>query len=110
MRLWKGVLRGILGRQWDADGRFCRGIPRFLSGARARRGDSAHGGQCRALGAKKFLKIFKKRGENPKNGVREAPRDSYIGGAEQFLSREARPLAALLEVRFVQAPQLQAPA
>lgn len=64
---WRGVLRAILGRQWDADGRFCRGIPRFLSGARVRRGDSAHGGYGQALGAKKFLKIFKKRGGKPKN-------------------------------------------
>lgn len=31
-----------------------------LGGVRVRRGDSAHGGQCRARGAKKFLKIFKK--------------------------------------------------
>ncbi len=45
----------------------------FLGGARVRRGDSAHGGQCRALGAKKFLKIFKKGVENPKIGVREVP-------------------------------------
>lgn len=62
-----GVLRVILGRRRGADGRFCRGIPRFLSGARVRRGDSAHGGYGQALGAKKFLKIFKKRGGKPKN-------------------------------------------
>lgn len=64
---WGGVLRAILGRRRGAKGRFCRGIPGFSGGARAGRGDSAHGGQCRALGAKKFLKIFKKRGGKPKN-------------------------------------------
>ena len=70
---WGGVLRAILGRRRGAKGRFCRGIPGFLSDARARRGDSAHGGRCRELGAKKFLKIFKTRGEKPKNeGVRGA--------------------------------------
>jgi hypothetical protein len=57
-----GVLRAILGRRRGANGRFCRGIPGFLGWTRVRRGDSAHGGQCRALGAKKFLKIFKKKG------------------------------------------------
>ena len=66
--LRRGVLRGILGRRRGAHGRFYRGIPGFLDGARARRGDSAHGGQCRARGAKKFLKIFKKGAENPKIG------------------------------------------
>jgi hypothetical protein len=55
------------GRFWGADGRFYREISGFLSDARARRGDSAHGGHGRASWAKKFLKIFKKRGENPKN-------------------------------------------
>lgn len=83
--LWGGVLRTILGRRRGADGRFCRGIPGFLGGVRARRGDSAHGGHGRANWAKKFLKIFKKRGENPKNGVPEVPgggvRASYIGCA-----------------------------
>lgn len=38
--------------------RFYREIPGFLSGARARRGDSAHGGHERANWAKNFLKIF----------------------------------------------------
>ena len=57
----------ILGRRRGAYGRFCREIPGFLGGVRARRGDSAHGGHGRVLGAKKFLKIFKKRGEKPKN-------------------------------------------
>lgn len=41
-----------------ANGRFCRGIPGFLGDVRAWRGDSAHGGQCRARGAKKFFKNF----------------------------------------------------
>lgn len=68
-----GVLRGILGRRRGANEAFCRGIPGFLGGARARRGDSAHGGQCRARGAKKFLKTFKKGVENQKLGVREVP-------------------------------------
>lgn len=68
-----GVLRGILGRRRGADGAFCREIPGFLGGSRVRRGDSAHGGRCRARGAKKFLKIFKKGVENPKIGVWEAP-------------------------------------
>lgn len=66
-------LRVILGRRRGSDGRFCRGIPGFLDGARARHGDSAHGRHGRANWAKNFLKIFKKRGENPKNwGVRGA--------------------------------------
>lgn len=69
--LWGGVLRGILGQRRGANGRFYRGIPRFLDGARVRHGDSAHGGHRRALGAKKFLKIFKKKGGNRKIGVRE---------------------------------------
>lgn len=82
---WGSVLRGKSGRRRGADGRFYRGIPGFLDGARARRGDSAHGGQCRALGAKKFLKIFKKGVKNRKFGVWEMsegdPRASYIGYA-----------------------------
>ena len=46
-----------------------------LGGARVRRGDSAHGGHGWAVGAKKILKIFIKRGENPKNwGERGAGR------------------------------------
>ena len=61
-------LQVILRRRRGANGRFCRVIPRFLSGARARRGDSAHGGHRRARGAKKILKTFKKGGENPKIG------------------------------------------
>ena len=36
-----------------------------------RRGDSAHGGQRRAVGAKKFLKTFKKRMKTRKLGARE---------------------------------------
>lgn len=51
-----GVLRAILERRRGANGRFYRGIPGFLGGARVRRGDSAHGGHCRANLAKKFLK------------------------------------------------------
>lgn len=65
--LWSGVLQVISGRWRGANGRFYREIPGFLSWARVRRGDSAHGGHRRALGAKKFLKIFKKRGGEPKN-------------------------------------------
>lgn len=112
-------MRGILGRRRGKDGRFCREIPRFLSGARVWRGDSAHGGHRRALGAKKFLKIFKKEARNPKIGVREVPEGGlsapYIGRAGRSLGAicmclEARPLAALLEARFVRAPQLRAPA
>lgn len=98
---WGSVLRGKSGRRRDADGRFCREIPGFLSGARARRGDSAHGGHRRALGAKKFLKIFKKGVENREIGVREVLEDGlgapYIGCTGRFLGLEARPLAALLE-------------
>ena len=45
--------------------------------------NSAHGGHRRALGAKKFLKIFKKGVENRKIGVREVPEGgagaAYIG-------------------------------
>ena len=55
--LWRGVLRVKSGRRRGADGRFYRGIPGFLAWVRARGGDSAHGGRCRAGGAKKFLKI-----------------------------------------------------
>ena len=58
----KGVLRAILGPRRGAHGRFCREIPGFLNGERVRRGDSAHGGHGRAVGAKKFLKTFKKKG------------------------------------------------
>ncbi len=54
--LWRGVLRGILGRWRGADGAVYRGIPGFSPWARVRRGDSAHGGHRRAAGAKKFLK------------------------------------------------------
>lgn len=62
--LWRGVLRGISGRWRGAHGVFCRGIPGFLGGARARHGDSAHGGHGRANWAKKFLKTFKKGAKN----------------------------------------------
>ena len=65
------------------DGAFCREIPGFLGSARVRRGDSAHGGHFRGGWAKKFLKIFKKRGGKPKIGVREVPEGGagapYIG-------------------------------
>ena len=61
-------MRGILGRRRGADGRFCRGIPGFLGGVRVRRGGSAYGGHGRVLGAKKFLKIFKKGAKNLKIG------------------------------------------
>lgn len=107
-------MRGILGRRRGANGRFCRKIPRFLSGARARRGDSAHGGQGRALEAKKFLKFFRKGRKTQKIGVREGSGDGsgapYIGCAGRFLGLETRPLAALLEVRFARASRLQASA
>ena len=57
-------------------------------------GDSAHGGHGRVLGAK-----------NPKIGVREVPEGGlgapYIERAGRFSGLEARPLAALLGVRFV---------
>ena len=69
--LRRGVLRGILGRRRGANGAFRRGIPGFLSDARARRGDSAHGGQCRG----DWAKIFLKRGGKSKNwGARGAGR------------------------------------
>ena len=101
---------GILGRRRGGNGRFCRGIPGFWGGARARRGDSAHGGYGRALRAKKF---FKNGAENPKIGVGEMPEGGmkapYIGCAGRFLGLETRPLAALLEFHFVQAPLLRAP-
>ena len=46
-------------------------------------------------------------------GVQEVPKGGlsapYIGRAGRFLNLRTRPLAALLEVRFVHAPQLQAP-
>ena len=43
-----------------------------------RRGDSAHGGHGRALGAKKFLKNFKKGVENRKIGVWEVVQGQLI--------------------------------
>ena len=99
--------------EWDADGAFCRGIPGFSAQARVRRDGSAHGRHRRALGAKKFLKIFKKGVKNRKIGVREVPeggmRAPYIGRTGWFLGLEARPLAVLLGVRFVQASQVRAP-
>lgn len=59
-------------------------------------------------------KIFKKGAENRKIGVPEVPEGGlgapYIGCAGRFLSLETRPLAALLGVRFAQAPQLRTPA
>lgn len=80
--LRRGVLRAILGRQRGANGRFCRGIPRFLGSARVRRGGSAHGGLCRGGWAKKFLK---KGVENRKLGAREVLEGGagppYIGRA-----------------------------
>ena len=52
------------GRFWSGGevrmGGFAAEFRGGLGGVRVRRGDSAHGGQCRARGAKKFLKIFKK--------------------------------------------------
>lgn len=111
----RGVLPGILGRRRGANGRFCHGIPGFLAWVRGRRGDSAHGGHCRDSLAKKFLKKGVKKGEKPKNwGARGAGRRSrstlYRVCGGDFLGPEAKPLAALLEVRFVQVPQLRAPA
>lgn len=51
--------------------------------------------------------------ENRKIGVREGFEGSlgalYIEHAGRFLDLEARPLAALLEARFVQVPQLRVP-
>lgn len=82
---WGSVLRGKSGRRRGANRRFCREIPRFLSGARVRRGDSAHGGQYRGGWAKKILKIFKKGVKNRKIEVREVPEGGlgapYIGCA-----------------------------
>ena len=108
-----GVLRVILGRRRGAGGRFYREIPGFLGEMRTRRGDSAHGGHQRALGAKKFLKIFKKGVENLKIGVREVP-GGGLGAPYRvcgvILGLEAGPLAAMLGVHFVQVPQPQASA
>ena len=77
------------------------------------RGDSAHGGHCRARGAKKFLKIFKKGVENREIGVWEGS-EGGLGALYRacgvISGLDARPLAAVLEVRFVQAPQLRASA
>lgn len=101
----------ILGRWRGGNGRICRGIPGFSDGARVRRGDSAHGGYGWGGWAKKFLKIFKKGGKARKIGVREVPEGGagapYIGCAGRFLGLEARPLAALLGVHFVQVSQLR---
>lgn len=86
---WGSVLRGISGWWRGANGRFCRGIPGFLGGARVGRGDSAHGGHGRAVWAKKFFKKGWKRTKNRKFGVREVPegdpRAPYIGRAGRLL-------------------------
>ena len=83
--LRRGVLRGILGLSRGVAGVFCRGIPGFLGGVRARRGDSAHGGQYRGGWVKKFLKKEWKRAKNRRIGVREVPEGGtgapYIGHA-----------------------------
>lgn len=83
--LWVGVLRVILGLSRGVAGVFCREIPGFLGGVRARRGDSAHGGRCRGGWTKKFFKKGGEKGEKPKNwGARGAGRwcgASYIGCA-----------------------------
>lgn len=64
----RGGCFGVLGRCFAGDfgggggganGRFCRVIPRFLGGARVRRGDSAHGGHGQANWAKNFFKRAK---------------------------------------------------
>lgn len=102
-RLWRGVLRVILGWKRGANGRFCRGIPGFLGWMRVRRDDSAHGGHRRRNWAKKFLRIFKKGAKNPKNGGVRVPEGyagaPYIGRAGRCLGLETRLLAALLEVQ-----------
>lgn len=59
----RGVLRAKSGRRRGTNRRFYRGIPRFLVWQRVRRGDSAHGGQCRG----DWAKIFLKRGGKSKN-------------------------------------------
>lgn len=72
---WMAVLRGILGWRRGVNGQFYPEIPGGLRCVRVQRGDSAHGGHGWAVGAKKILKIFIKRGENPKNwGERGAGR------------------------------------
>ena len=69
------VLRGILGWRRGVNRQFYPEIPGGLRCVRVQRGDSAHGGHGWAVGAKKILKIFIKRGENPKNwGERGAGR------------------------------------
>ena len=91
--LWMGVLRVILGRRRGANGRFCREIPGFLGGVRARRGDSAHGGYGRANWAKNFLKNFKNRPTTPHLGGGPGPGHGrgapYIGCAGRFLGLES---------------------
>ena len=98
-------MREILGLRRGEDGAFCHGIPGFLGWSRVRCGDSAHGGQCRAVGAKKFLKIFKKRGEKPGNwgarGGAGVPGCISTGVRDDFWVWKLGPLAALLGVRFV---------
>ena len=68
-------------------------------------------GTARRFSARRTLpggrgeKIFKKGAKTRKIGVREVPEGGlgapYIGCAGQLLGLEVRPLAALLEVRFV---------
>ena len=60
-----GVLEGCFVGDFGGSGEarmggFAAKFRGFLGGVWARRGDSAHGGQWRAVRAKKFLKIFKK--------------------------------------------------
>lgn len=88
--LWRGVLRGKSGRRRGANGRFSREIPGFLGWVMARRGDSAHGGHCRARGAKKF---FKKGVKNQKLGRERCRKVAWghpnIGRAGRFLDLES---------------------
>lgn len=110
MRFRGGVLRAIL-RQWrGANGAFCRGIPRFLDWSRVWRGDSAHGGQRRAGWAKKFLKKGRKTEKLGCGSAERWPEGTLYRVRGAILGLEARPLAALLDVHFVQVPQLRVPA
>ena len=107
--LWKDALRVILGVaarcKWAV-------LPRnsgvFGLGEGAARRFSAR----RTWAGIRGEKIFKKRGEKPKNWGGRAPEGGagalYIERAGRFLDLEARPLAALLEVCFALIPQLQA--
>lgn len=101
------------GEFWDGGEARMGGFAAEFRGFWVARGHSAAiqrtadaGGHSRR---KNFLKIFKKGVKTRKLGCGRDRETPYIGGAVRLLDQEARPLAALPEVRFVQVSHLQAP-